>query len=287
METFAIQLFETLRQINTRPDPFQYYTAEELWTDPRTSEKMLCFHLNPGIDVASRNAAFIRRSVDWIAARFNVGKGSMVADFGCGPGLYTQKLAGMKADVTGIDFSKRSISHARKAAEEKGLDIRYVEGNYLDFETGDRFDLILMIMCDFCALSPVQRKRMLEKFKRLLLPGGAVLLDVYSLNAFEGRREAAICEENLLDGFWSPDKYYGFLNTFKYDAEKVVLDKYTIVEADGIRTVYNWLQYFSPWALEQEFAQSGLEVERIIGDVAGASFDPTADEFAVIGRKYR
>jgi len=37
-----------------------------------------------------------------------------------------------------------------------------------------------MIMCDFCALGPAQR------------------------------------EANLMDGFWSAQPCYGFLNTFKY-----------------------------------------------------------------------
>jgi len=65
----------------------------------------------------------------------------------------------------------------------------------------------------------------------MLEQGGSVLLDVYSLNAFEKRTETALYEANLLDGFWSPNRYYGFQNTFKYEKEKVVLDKYTIVEA--------------------------------------------------------
>ena len=151
-------------------------------------------------------------------------------DFGCGPGLYTTRLAQKLADVTGIDFSKRSIRYAREIATGEGLSIRYVNGNYLEFETGDRFDLILMIMCDFCALSPAQRRRMLKKFHMMLQPGGSVLLDVYSLSAFDKREEAAVYEFNLLNGFWSPKKYYGFLNTFKYMEEKVVLDQYTIME---------------------------------------------------------
>ena len=77
-----------------------------------------------------------------------------------------------------------------------------------------------------------------------------MLLDVYSLAAFAAQKEQAICEVDLMDGFWSPDRYYGFLNTFKYDEERLVLDKYTIVEESRTRTVYNWLQYFSPEALE-------------------------------------
>ena len=152
---------------------------------------MLTFHLNGNIDVASRRTAFIDRSADWIVSRFGISNDTEVADFGCGPGLYATRLARKRAKVTGIDFSKRSIQFAVEDAERSGLSIRYVNQNYLDFETADRFDLILMIMCDFCALSPKQRKQLLEKFHTLLKPSGYVLLDVYSLAAFEQRREIA------------------------------------------------------------------------------------------------
>ena len=278
-------MFDELERINKRPKPFEYYTASDLWTDEHTSEQMLTFHLNENIDVSSRNAGFIDRSVEWIASRFNVGAGTKIADFGCGPGLYATRLAQRQADVTGIDFSKRSIQYAQGVATRGGLSIHYVNQNYLVFETDDRFHLILMIMCDFCALGPSQRKRMLSKFHTALAPGGSVLLDVYSLKAFDQREEAATCEANLLNGFWSPNKYYGFLNTFKYEAEKAVLDKYTLVEAARTRTVYNWLQYFSSEALEREFVECGFTIEELYSDVAGSQFDTEAKEFAVVALK--
>jgi len=165
------------------------------------------------------------------------------------------------------------------------LSVTYVNQNYLEFETDDRFDLIIMIMCDFCALSPSQRNVMLSKFYKMLNPGGCVLLDVYSLAAFEHREETAIYELNQLNGFWSPDDYYGYLNTFKYDDEKVVLDKYTIVEEARTRTIYNWLQYFSQDALEAEFKGCGFVVENLYSDVAGTPFDAESKEFAIVARK--
>ena len=168
---------------------------------------------------------------------------------------------------------------------EGGLSIHYVNQNYLDFETDDRFHLILMIMCDFCALSPIQRKQMLSKFCTILEPGGSVLLDVYSLSAFDQREETAIYEANLLNGFWSPNKYYGFLNTFKYEKEKVVLDKYTLIEEVRTRKVHNWLQYFSPETLEREFVECGFAVEKFYSDVAGSPFDSESKEFAVVAKK--
>jgi cyclopropane fatty-acyl-phospholipid synthase-like methyltransferase len=278
-------VFEEIENINTRPEPFEFYTASDLWTDEHTSEQMLRFHLNEDIDVSSRNAEFINRSVEWIASHFNVGAGTKIADFGCGPGLYATRLAQMQADVTGIDFSKRSIQYAQEVATKEGLSIHYVNQNYLEFGTDDRFHLILMIMCDFCALSPTQRKKMLSKFHTILEPGGSALLDVYSLAAFGMREKAATYEANLLNGFWSPNKYYGFLNTFKYEEEKVVLDKYTLVEASGTRTVYNWLQYFSPETLEREFVECGFTVEKLYSDVAGSPFDPETSEIAVVAKK--
>jgi len=278
-------MFKEIEKINTRPEPFEFYSASDLWTDVHTSEQMLKFHLNGDIDVSSRNANFINRSVEWIVSRFNISAETKIADFGCGPGLYATKLAHRQADVTGIDFSKRSIQYAKENAAKEGLSIHYVNQNYLEFVTDDRFDLILMIMCDFCALSPIQRNTMLNKFHAILEPDGAVLLDVYSLAAFGKRIEAAAYETNLLNGFWSPNKYYGFLNTFKYDREKVVLDKYTLIESSRTRTVYNWLQYFSPESLEREFVDCGFTIEKLYSDVAGSPFDPETTEIAVVGRK--
>lgn len=278
-------MFEQLEKINTRPEPFEFYTARDLWTDDHTSEQMLKFHLDDGIDASSRNAAFIDRSVGWIASRFDIGADRKIADFGCGPGLYAARLARMHAQVTGIDFSGRSIRYARETAAAEGLQVRYLNRDYLEFDTDERYDLIMMIMCDFCALSPVQRQKMLAKFHHFLEPSGSILLDVYSLAAFEGQVEKVVFEPNLLNGFWSPDRYYGFLNTFKYEKEKLVLDKYTIIEASRTRTVYNWLQHFSPEDLEREFGQCGFAVESFYSEVAGTPFSPASREFAVVAKK--
>ncbi|MHC5214791.1 MAG: class I SAM-dependent methyltransferase [Planctomycetota bacterium] len=278
-------MFNELEDINSRPKPFEFYTAAELWTDEHTSEQMLQFHLNESIDLSSRNHAFIDRSVEWIASQFNVTADTAIADFGCGPGLYTTRLAQTGADVTGIDFSPRSIDYAKAAAAEKNLDITYHCQNYLNFEADKRFDLIIMIFCDFCALSPDQRKTLLQKYHTFLKPGGSLLLDVHSLNIFNEKQESATCELNQLNGFWSPNTYYGFVNSFKYDKEKVSLDKYTIIEKNRTRTVYNWLQYFSRESLTHELAENGFNVQDCFSDVAGASFDPESPDMAIIATK--
>ena len=268
-----------------RPEAFQFYTAEELWNDEYISKQMLQYHLNESVDLSSRKAEFINRSAQWIASHFGVGPGTAIADFGCGPGLYTTRYAREGADVTGIDFSENSIRYAKETAAKEKLNINYVAENYLEFDTEKRFDLITMIMCDFCALSPEQRKTLLNKFGKLLKSGGSILLDVYSLVGFDQKEESSTYEHNILDGFWSDQDYHGALDSFKYDKEKVTLDRWTIYEKARTRTIYNWLQCFSRDSIAAEFAENGFEIEEYFSNVAGEPFDPELSEFAIVVRK--
>ena len=278
-------MFAELEKINSRPGLFEYYTADDLWTEDHTSAHMLNYHLDSDIDVSSRNKKFIEGSVGWIIDKFNLSEGKSVADFGCGPGLYSHALAQSGAAVTGIDFSARSIEYAKMRAAEESVKVEYVYENYLEYNTDKKFDLITMIMCDFCALSIDQRRKILDKFSGMLKDGGAVLLDVYSMTAYSKRVETAVYQENLLDGFWSPEKYFGFLNVFIYDEQKVVLDKYTIIENDRSRVVYNWLSYFSVDQIKDEFARSGLIITEFFSDVAGGEYSENNDEFAIVATK--
>ncbi len=278
-------MFKTLKEINTRPAPFEFYTADELWTNEHTAQQMLIYHLNKTMDVSSRNHQFIEHSVEWITNHFGINKGTTIADFGCGPGLYAARMAEKGAVVTGIDFSENSLNYARRVAQKNDLEINYIQANYLDFFTTEHFDLITMIMCDFSALSPEQRKILIKKFHSFLKPDGAVLLDVYSLNSFAQREESAGYERNHLNGFWSPDDYYCFVNTFKYEKEKVVLDKYTIIDEFQNRVVYNWLQYFNEDSLCDEFEANGFVVEALYTDVAGKPITSDSTEYAIVVRK--
>jgi len=65
----------------------------------------------------------------------------------------------------------------------------------------------------------------------------------------------------------------------------VVLDKYTIVTDSKIKTVYNWLQYFSPQELKKEFERCGLNIVEQYANVAGNEFVPDGDEFAIVAKK--
>ena len=281
----SASVFAALESASEKPHPFSVYTASELWTDEHTSEQMLAYHLNGEIDLSSRRTSSIDDAVRWMKNHFELSGSSKIIDFGCGPGLYTSRFARLGTEVYGIDFSSRSIQYAKAHAKRENLGVTYVEADYLNYQTEGAFDLVTMIMCDLCALSPTQRAAMLAKFNGLLSDQGRIVLDVYSMAAFADKQEGLVCEKNQLNGFWSADPYYGLVASFKFEDEMVSLDKYTIVERNRIREIYNWLQYFSPDLLEREAQAAGLEVDEVYGDVAGRPYDADATEFAVVMKR--
>ncbi|GAB2833143.1 class I SAM-dependent methyltransferase [Actinocorallia aurea] len=275
-------MFAELTALTTRPEPFARTTTAELWTDPHLSERMLAAHLDPDVDLSSYRSAFRQRSTDWLTARFGLGPGVRVADFGCGPGLYGNALARSGAAVTGIDISLRSVLYAAAEARREGLSARYLQEDYLTWRSGERFDLIIMIMRDLGALSPHDRHRALRTVAAHLAEGGAFVFDVDGPAGFAEVREQTRYAPSLMDGFWSPEPYFGFHTTFRYEHAFLSLDRYDIYEARRTRTFWNWVQYFTPATVRAELHAAGLADAEVLGDVAGSPYDPAAPHFAVV-----
>ncbi len=141
-----------------------------------------------------------------------------------------------------------------------------------------------MIYCDICTLSREQRRSIYDKVRNTLVPGGAFVFDVMSAKAFSARQEDINISHCPEGGFWSVDPYFAFQNTFKYEDERLVLDKHTIVEANRTWEVFNWLQYFDEVDLADELMQSGFKTvpdftnpnKTMAGDVLGIVASPVS-----------
>ena len=286
-----------------KPAIWSAYTAEKLWTDSHIARQMLRYHLDPEVNAASRSIDVIEQSVDFFVATFDLGKSSRVIDFGCGPGLYTHalKTRGI-GSVTGVDFSAHSLNYAKVRASEERLEITYQLANYLDYCHDDclddclddchdyrrdsRYDVISLIMSDFCALNPQQRTQLLAGFKRMLKPNGVVLLDVYTLQRFANLNENVTLERNSMSHFWSSQDYWCIQSSHRYLPEKVGLDKYCIVQDDNQWFTYNWLQHFNIDDLQTELANNGLQVVSIYDDFTGKPYTNSQEMALVITHKY-
>lgn len=275
-------MYDQLTRIIRRPELYSAYTAEELWTQPHLASQMLETHLSQDTELASRPVDAIDRVVDWIDRSFGL-DGASVCDLGCGPGLYAIRYAGRGAIVHGLDFSRNSIDYARLQAPPDTEKVTYQVADYLKDPLPEEQDLVTLIYCDLCPLSPSQRQILLAKVFRALAPGGRFIFDVAASKAFEAVVEGVSFERNLMNGFWSANDYFAFRNTVRYETDAVSLDHFTIIEEDRTWEVYNWLKHFSEDEIRLELKQAGFGAVELTD---GFGVDPDDDTtFGVIATR--
>lgn len=232
-----------------RPDAYAPGTTI-MWEDEYISKQLLEVHLNQHIDLASRKESTITQTVEWILNKSEATSQKLnILDLGCGPGLYAEKLAEKGHSVTGLDISKNSIEYAAKSADMKGLDITYVNQDYLELDAENCFDIVMMIFTDFGVLSPDQRSKVLDNIHKALKLGGVLIFDVLNDNY---TAPATKSWEMAEQGFWSGQPHLALTESFYYEQESVNLSQHTIVEDGGRTEIYRfWTHAFTDDQLMQ------------------------------------
>jgi 2-polyprenyl-3-methyl-5-hydroxy-6-metoxy-1,4-benzoquinol methylase len=187
-----------------------------MWTDSHISKQLLDVHLNSEIDLASRKTETINSTVEWILESTDL-TNLNILDLGCGPGLYSEKLAKEGYKVTGVDFSSHSIKYAKKEADKKNLDIKYINENYLELDLEENsFDLVILIYTDFGVLLPPERDKLLEVIKKVLKPNGIFIFDVLNDKSIESKTSPKSWEVSK-QGFWKDKPYLALSDSYFYE----------------------------------------------------------------------
>ena len=274
-------MYELLQKLAVRPEPFSRITTRELWTRPHIARQMLACHLDQDNYLASRPIAVIEQIVDWLDGELDLaGKG--VCDLGCGPGLYSTRLAQRGADVTGVDFSTTAIGYAKSQVSPADAGPGYLVADYLADELPGTFDVVTLIYYDFCALSPADRRALLQRIRRMLNPGGSLVLDVLTDSAIPQMSEQLVIEKRLMDGFWAESDYVGIHRRWVYPDQALSLDHYAIVEPADHWEILNWMQYFSSDRLVGELKDAGYSIRSLTGSLIGEALTKESSEIAVI-----
>ena len=265
--------------------PLLYSKSEAaFWDDEYISKQMLKAHLNPDVDEASRKKAFIQQSINWISTIIPPSVYPTLLDVGCGPGIYAEAFTQKGYQVTGIDFSKRSIAYAKQSACHNRLDITYIYQDYLSMNLKQQYDFVTMIYCDYGALSTLDRQDLLTRIHKHLKPGGKLLLDVFSMKKYQDYQETQIWEAIQQKGFWRAEEHVVLNGYYKY-TDTVTLDLITVLTKNDITAYYLWNTYFTKDTLIQEIERCGFQISHIYGDVAGNQDGPNSDTIAILAEK--
>lgn len=282
----TVDLFPVLIDSLTRPNIDSNQSTRALWTDPHIAGQMLRFHLDPDNDAASYRHEVIDRAVDWMCRHFELDDESRYLDLGCGPGLYTQRMANRGVGVAGIDFSESSLRYGRARAEESGTDIDYRLDSYLDVDLTPRFDLITMISCDMSALVPGDRSRLLRNVSLWLPTDGAFVFDFHSVVRFEEAEERRSLSHSPQAGFLADEEHLLIESRFVYGNERVTCDRYTILTRSGGHSeLFVWHRYYTLGDVMAFLEDSGMYVAEVYGGIDGSDFTGNERDITVVARK--
>ena len=102
-----------------------------------------------------------------------------ILDVACGTGALTALLASRGYSMTGIDRARGMLKVARQKAENLDLDIPFHQGDMLNFQLDQQFDVIL---CTYDSINYASNEKELqETFKRVsthLAPEGLFIFDI-------------------------------------------------------------------------------------------------------------
>jgi SAM-dependent methyltransferase len=142
---------------------------------------MLREHLSQAHDRASRRDAIVERQVAWIHGTLLAEQTTAVLDLGCGPGLYTSRLARRGHRCVGIDYSPAAIAYARERAQAEELSCHY---ELRDIRGGDcgrhRYGLAMLIYGELNVFPRQTAVEILRGMREAMAEHGVLLLEVHT-----------------------------------------------------------------------------------------------------------
>ena len=137
------------------------------WWDPQSEFKPL-HDINP-------------LRVGWVERIAGGLRGKRAVDVGCGGGIFAEALAGLGAEVTGIDLSEKGIGVARLHQYESGtnVDYRLVAAETLALEMPAAFDVVTCLELLEHVPEPAST---VAACSALVRPGGTVIFSTINRN---------------------------------------------------------------------------------------------------------
>ena len=201
------------------------------WHEPEFSRRMLAEHLSQSHDAASRRFDSIDRQVAWIHRELLKKLPTRVLDLGCGPGLYTSRLAELGHECVGIDISPASVAYATAQADESNLRCSYVLQDMRTADYGDGYGLAMLIFGEFNVFKPRDAEAILKKAHAALVPGGVLLLEAHTFEAVRAMGERDAHWYSAPSGVFADKPYLCLRESFWHPDHAATTERYFVVDA--------------------------------------------------------
>jgi SAM-dependent methyltransferase len=267
------------------PEP--WHEGEKIpWNEPGFSARMLREHLSQAHDRASRRAETIDAHVRWIHHALLRGAPARVLDLGCGPGLYTSRLAELGHQCHGIDFGPAAIGYAADQARERGLACTYACEDIRTAEFGTDYDLVMLLFGEFNVFRPADIRHILERAAQALAPAGWLLIEPTDFAAVRRIGADSPSWYAAQHGLFSDQPHICLYECF-WDAERfTATERFYIVDAatGAVARYAATTRAYTDDELRALLAECGFRDISIYASLGDAA-TPDAERFAVTARR--
>jgi len=274
--------------IGRKIPPVPWAEGEKIpWDDQRFSRRMLQEHLSQDHDWGSRRFSIINRHVKWIFQYLLNKRSGRILDLGCGPGLYTFRLAAIGCECKGIDFSPASIEYAIAQAGTMQVKPDYVLDNIKTAEYGSDFDLVMLLFGEFNVFSPEDAAKILEKSFNALKPGGILLLEPSTMEYVKNVGTKGLFWSGGVSGLFSDSPHLVLKETFWLEKQHVAVERVFIVDAETaeVTRCSTSIQAYKLNDLRDMFLQAGFTDIKKYDTLADTGRDALPGFFALTARK--
>lgn len=275
-------MYETIIQKNI---PKFTQSKDTIWTDPYISKQLLKAHLDEEHPGATRPLDVVKGSIAWLQRSFPKEEFPKVVDLGCGPGIYAERLAASGYQVSGLDFSKRSIDYGKQHRRSLVNPVSYYLLDYLKQSLPvTEQDLALLIYCDLGVFSNQDRRKIIRKVYQSLTPGGVFIFDVFTPQKYQGfsaTKDWQIEKEN----FWSQEACLHLESHDQIADSQTYLDQHYLLYPNDYKEFFVWETVFSRQEIERELQAVGFKQITVYGDFTGKTYYPTSETLCFVAQK--
>jgi SAM-dependent methyltransferase len=269
-------------------DPMPWREGDNIpWHDSGFSRRMLAEHLSQRHDAASRRAETIDRHVAWIHGTLLEGRRGSVLDLGCGPGLYTSRLARLGHACVGIDYSPASIAYARRQADLEGLACTYDQSDVRTADYGAGHALAMMIFGEINVFRRSDALLVLRKAWAALGPGGVLLLEPHTFEALHRQGTEPSSWSIHARSVFADDPHLVLTEHFWRAESSIATTRHFVIDA-GSAEVTRLAQSFQAYDLSEYEAllrEAGWSDAQTWPSLTGAADATTRDFFVLVARK--
>ena len=220
----------------------------------------------------------MKRKLDYVIESCQLKAGSKVLDVGGGWGAFNEYAGKQGIEVTSLTIAERSKDYLNRLIKEKNLPCQVVNKNFLEFESTEKFDAIVVL--GVIEHMPYYDK-VVKKLENLLKPNGYAYFDgsasttKFEFNSFLNRyiypgnhctlsihdflAEVQKSDMELLTVHTDRHSYY---LTCKAWAEKMEANRELIIERWGRELYAKFFLYL--WGVAHNFYHNQLQAYRLV-----------------------